>query len=49
MTLIGREIVMWRDSKGAWHAQDNACPHRLAALSDGFLDLGNDQIVCSYQ
>ncbi|KAI8468575.1 MAG: hypothetical protein J3K34DRAFT_522861 [Monoraphidium minutum] len=48
VTLMGKELVLWRDSKGTWHAQNDACPHRLAALSDGFLDAANDQIVCSY-
>jgi phenylpropionate dioxygenase-like ring-hydroxylating dioxygenase large terminal subunit len=49
VTLMGRQLVLWRDSKGEWHAQNDACPHRLAALSDGFIDADNDQIVCSYQ
>jgi phenylpropionate dioxygenase-like ring-hydroxylating dioxygenase large terminal subunit len=46
---MGRELVLWRDAAGAWHAQDDACPHRLAALSDGFIDPAAGQIVCSYQ
>lgn len=48
VTLMGRELVLWRDGSGTWHAQDDACPHRLAALSEGFVDTANNQIVCSY-
>lgn len=49
VTLNGRELVVWCDAAGTWHAQDDRCPHRLAALSDGFIDKANSQIVCSYQ
>lgn len=46
--INGRDVVMWRDGQGAWHAQEDRCPHRLAALSDGFVDVEHNQLVCSY-
>ncbi len=35
-TLLGRDIVIWWDSKEAiWRAFADCCPHRLAPLSEG--------------
>lgn len=48
VTLNGRELVLWRDAAGTWRAHDDRCPHRLAALSDGFVDPQNGHLVCSY-
>jgi phenylpropionate dioxygenase-like ring-hydroxylating dioxygenase large terminal subunit len=34
-TLLGRELVLWRDAEGRAHAWDDTCPHRGARLSAG--------------
>lgn len=31
VTLMGRELVLWKTSEGVWSCLDNACPHRLVA------------------
>ena len=33
VTVLGRDLVIWRDQQGEWRAFDDACPHRLAPLS----------------
>lgn len=45
-TLFGRQLVLWRDAAGAWRCFQDACPHRLAPLSEGRVVEG--QLVCSY-
>jgi phenylpropionate dioxygenase-like ring-hydroxylating dioxygenase large terminal subunit len=35
LTILGERIVVWRDGEGAWKALRDACPHRLAPLSEG--------------
>ena len=38
--VLGRDLVLWRDPlKGSWHANDDACPHRLAPLSEGRIEV----------
>lgn len=32
-TLLGVDLVLWRDGGGDWRAFRDACPHRLAPLS----------------
>lgn len=32
VSLLGQELVLWRDGSGGWHAHADACPHRLAPL-----------------
>jgi len=44
--LAGRDLVVWRDGAGAWSVMSDACPHRLAPLSQGRLVGG--RLVCSY-
>ena len=37
--LLGEPIVLWHDHRaGAWRAMSDACPHRLAPLSEGRVD-----------
>ena len=33
ITLLGRDLVLWRDQQGDWRAFEDICPHRLAPLS----------------
>jgi len=44
--LLGQEIVLWRDSRGAVHAFADRCPHRGAALSMG--RIRGDLLECAY-
>ena len=41
-----RELVLWRDRDGAYHLQDDRCPHRGAPLSLARHD--GDRLVCAY-
>ncbi|CAD7698481.1 unnamed protein product [Ostreobium quekettii] len=34
-TILGRDIVLWKDAEGKWRAVEDRCSHRLAALSLG--------------
>ena len=34
-TLLGEQLVLWRDGQGEWQAYADRCPHRLAPLSEG--------------
>eukprot|EP00884_Botryococcus_braunii_P017730 jgi/Botrbrau1/4640/Bobra.33_2s0011.1 len=46
--LLGKDLVLWRDGKGAWHCFEDRCPHRLAPLSEGRVDESTGQLMCSY-
>ncbi len=46
LELLGRKLVLWCDGGGAWRCNEDACPHRLAPLSEGRLDGG--ELECSY-
>lgn len=45
-TLLGRPIVVWRDSKDTVHATSDVCIHRGTALSGGCVR--GDDIACPY-
>jgi pheophorbide a oxygenase len=45
--LLGRELVVWKDSQGEWRVFLDKCPHRLAPLSEGRLD-ESGMLQCSY-
>lgn len=37
--VLGIDVVLWWDrNKGEWKVMDDACPHRLAPLSEGRID-----------
>ncbi|TCP45797.1 phenylpropionate dioxygenase-like ring-hydroxylating dioxygenase large terminal subunit [Tamaricihabitans halophyticus] len=42
----GEELLLWRDTAGAVHVQEDRCPHRAARLSLG-VHMG-DRIACNY-
>jgi vanillate O-demethylase monooxygenase subunit len=44
--LLGEQLVLWRDSRGAVHAFRDLCIHRGTALSLG--SVAGDEIVCPY-
>ncbi|PNH06499.1 Pheophorbide a oxygenase, chloroplastic, partial [Tetrabaena socialis] len=46
-TLLGRDLVLWKDGSGAWRAFEDACPHRLAPLSEGRIE-PDGTLLCAY-
>src|SRR5580704_515625 len=46
LTLFERDLVAWRDTKGAVHVWEDLCIHRGSRLSKGFIQ--NDRVVCPY-
>lgn len=44
--LLGRDLVLWRESDGTAHAWEDLCMHRGARLSKGCVR--NDTVVCPY-
>uniref|UniRef100_A0A383VN49 Rieske domain-containing protein n=1 Tax=Tetradesmus obliquus TaxID=3088 RepID=A0A383VN49_TETOB len=45
--LLGRQLVLWRDGQGQWQCMEDACPHRLAPLSEGRIE-ADGTLQCSY-
>ncbi|NEP11404.1 MAG: Rieske 2Fe-2S domain-containing protein [Symploca sp. SIO2C1] len=45
--LLGKELVLWRDGSGQWACFEDACPHRLAPLSEGRIE-SDGTLWCSY-
>lgn len=45
-TLFGRDLVIWRDTKGQIYVWEDLCIHRGARLSKGFI--ASDRVVCPY-
>lgn len=46
LTILGQELVLYRDTKGSPVVMSDLCVHRGGALSDGFLE--GDCIRCPY-
>ncbi|KAL4444862.1 hypothetical protein ABPG77_003912 [Micractinium sp. CCAP 211/92] len=48
--MLGKQMVVFRDSQGKVQCLDNICPHRAAPLDQGWVDKvdGHDCIVCPY-
>ncbi|WP_024804625.1 aromatic ring-hydroxylating dioxygenase subunit alpha [Nocardia sp. BMG51109] len=46
VTLLERDLIVWRSSDGSAHAWEDLCVHRGARLSKGWLD--NDTVICPY-
>ncbi|MBE7728296.1 aromatic ring-hydroxylating dioxygenase subunit alpha [Komagataeibacter sp. FXV3] len=46
VTLMERDLVLWRATDGQVHAWDDLCIHRGARLSKGFVR--NDTVICPY-
>lgn len=47
-TLLGSDLVLWRDGAGRVHAWSDACPHRGARLSLGRVLPGGARLECAY-
>lgn len=45
-TLLGEDLIIWRDAGGAAHVWKDLCIHRGARLSKGWI--ANDTVVCPY-
>uniref|UniRef100_A0A0E0KKF7 Rieske domain-containing protein n=1 Tax=Oryza punctata TaxID=4537 RepID=A0A0E0KKF7_ORYPU len=45
--VMGLSVVAWFDGGGEWRVVDDACPHRLAPLSEGRVD-DKGRLQCAY-
>jgi phenylpropionate dioxygenase-like ring-hydroxylating dioxygenase large terminal subunit len=45
--LLGQDLVLWRDGAEQWHCFADACPHRLAPLSEGRVE-ADGTLLCAY-
>ena len=48
VSFLGQRYVVYRNNGGEWVVMDDACPHRLAPLSEGRIDRETDRIECAY-
>lgn len=50
LTYFGEAVVLWRDSAGRVHAQEDRCQHRTAKLSAGWIskDEHGEGLTCPY-
>ena len=50
LEYFGQDVVLWRDSKGKVHAQEDRCQHRTAKLSGGWIsnDAHGEGLTCQY-
>jgi phenylpropionate dioxygenase-like ring-hydroxylating dioxygenase large terminal subunit len=47
VTILGRELVVWKDGEGEWRVFDDSCPHRKVALSEGRKE-ADGTLACAY-
>lgn len=45
--LLGKSLVIWRDGQQQWRCFEDACPHRLAPLSEGRVE-ADGTLLCAY-
>jgi phenylpropionate dioxygenase-like ring-hydroxylating dioxygenase large terminal subunit len=45
--LLGKNVVLWRDGTQQWQCFQDACPHRLAPLSEGRVE-ADGTLLCAY-
>jgi phenylpropionate dioxygenase-like ring-hydroxylating dioxygenase large terminal subunit len=45
--LLGKNVVLWRDGNQQWRCFVDACPHRLAPLSEGRVE-ADGTLLCAY-
>lgn len=46
--FLEQHYVVFQDNDGEWRVMDDACPHRLAPLSEGRVDRKSNRIECAY-
>jgi Rieske [2Fe-2S] domain len=46
IVILGKRLVVWRDSSQCWRVWEDKCPHRKVALSEGRIEGGD--LMCSY-
>mmetsp|Transcript_75392 Transcript_75392/g.125702 ORF Transcript_75392/g.125702 Transcript_75392/m.125702 type:complete len:518 (-) Transcript_75392:38-1591(-) len=46
--FLGRTFVLWQDNEATWRVFEDACPHRLAPLSEGRIDRATGTLECAY-
>lgn len=46
-TLLGVDLVVWKDGTGKWNVFEDKCPHRLAPLSEGRVE-SDGTLLCAY-
>jgi pheophorbide a oxygenase len=46
--FLGQKYATYQDNDGNWIVVDDACPHRLAPLSEGRVDRPTGNLHCSY-
>jgi phenylpropionate dioxygenase-like ring-hydroxylating dioxygenase large terminal subunit len=47
LQLLGKNVVLWRDGQQQWQCFEDACPHRLAPLSEGRVE-ADGTLLCAY-
>uniref|UniRef100_A0A7S3JTP5 Rieske domain-containing protein n=1 Tax=Aureoumbra lagunensis TaxID=44058 RepID=A0A7S3JTP5_9STRA len=47
MQLMGKSLVAWKSEQQGWKIFDDACPHRLAPLSEGRVE-NDGTLLCAY-
>lgn len=47
LQLLGKTVVLWRDGQQRWRCFEDACPHRLAPLSEGRIE-ADGNLLCAY-
>lgn len=48
LTLLGKNLVLWKDKNKKWIAMDDRCPHRLVKLSLGSINHEVGTLICRY-
>lgn len=46
--FLGKTFVVWQDNDAEWRVFRDACPHRLAPLSEGRIDRQAGTLECAY-
>ena len=47
LQVLGKSLVIWRDAQQQWQCFEDACPHRLAPLSEGRVE-ADGTLLCAY-
>ncbi len=47
LQVLGKALVIWQDAQQQWNCFEDACPHRLAPLSEGRVE-ADGTLLCAY-